>query len=389
MKAPLPVSGHVFRVERKRGLQWYVKCRLPDGRQAQKRLGPAWTQRGRPPIGYFTKRTAEAALDELLADARRGRLGGTTRTGATFADACADFLTYIERDRQRKRSTLDDYRSAVRCHFLPAFGKRPLERITAAEIDRWRAGLVAEGRLSNRSINKLLTVLHGVFERAKATWRLPLNPVAEVQRQPRVKRVSIDVYDTEEVLALTRAAVFEQDAALFLTAAFTGLRMGELLALRWRDVDFGLQAVRVRASYTHRELGAPKNNTGRTVPMIDAVAQTLARLGQRQLFTTPDDLVFVGEAGGHLDDSALRRRYKRAREQAGLRPLRFHDLRHTFGTHAIRTADPRELQEWMGHADFATTQIYLSYKPRAEAARRLAEAFAAVPAQALDVGAPN
>ena len=81
--------------------------------------------------------------------------------------------------------------------------------------------------------------------------------------------------------------------------------------------------------------------------------------------------------------------YKRAREQAGLRPLRFHDLRHTFGTHAIRTADPRELQEWMGHADFATTQIYLSYKPRAEAARRLAEAFAAVPAQALDVVAPN
>ena len=85
-----------------------------------------------------------------------------------------------------------------------------------------------------------------------------------------------------------------------------------------------------------------------------------------------------------LDDSALRRRYKRAREAAGLRPLRFHDLRHTFGTHAIRTVDPRELQEWMGHADFATTQIYLSYKPRAEAAERLARAFETVPT--LDAG---
>jgi hypothetical protein len=94
--------------------------------------------------------------------------------------------------------------------------------------------------------------------------------------------------------------------------------------------------------------------------MIDAVAQALARLNGRELFTGPDDLVFAGIAGNHLDDSALRRRYKRVRDRAGLRPLRFHDLRHTFGTHAIRTADPRELQEWMGHADFATTQIYLS-----------------------------
>ena len=75
-----------------------------------------------------------------------------------------------------------------------------------------------------------------------------------------------------------------------------------------------------------------------------------------------DDLVFPGTAGDFLDDSALRRRSKAARAPAGLRPLRFHDLRHTFGTHAIRTADPRELQEWMGHADLATTEIYLSYK---------------------------
>ena len=85
--------------------------------------------------------------------------------------------------------------------------------------------------------------------------------------------------------------------------------------------------------------------------------------------------MFPGPLGGYLDDSALRRRYKTARDNAGLRPLRFHDLRHTFGTHAIRTADPRELQEWMGHADFSTTEIYLSYKPRADAARRLGEAF--------------
>jgi integrase len=121
--------------------------------------------------------------------------------------------------------------------------------------------------------------------------------------------------------------------------------MGELLALRWRDVDFALRAIQVRASYTHRQLDTPKNRTGRTVPMIDAVATALAQLEQREYFTRPDDLVFASAVGSHLDDSALRRRYKRARHAAGLRPLRFHDLCHTFGTHAIRTVDPRELQD--------------------------------------------
>ena len=374
-----PVSGHVFRMDRRRGPQWYVKYRLPDGRQQQKRLGPAWTGRGRPPAGYLTKRTAEAALREILAAAREGRLPGQHRSGVTFADACEDFLRWVEHDRRRKRSTLNDYRSAVRAHFLPAFGALALEDVTVDVIDRWRAGLVAEARLSPRSINKLLTILHGIFERARRVHRLVGNPVAEVEKQPRKRRVSIDVYSSEEVLALVRAAASEQDGAIYLTAAFTGLRMGELLALRWRDVDFELSAIQVRASYTHRQLDTPKNRTGRTVPLIDVVASALAQLGQREYFTRPDDLVFASAVGKHLDDSALRRRYKRAREAAGLRPLRFHDLRHTFGTHAIRTVDPRELQEWMGHADFATTQIYLSYKPRAEAAERLARAFETVP----------
>jgi integrase len=89
--------------------------------------------------------------------------------------------------------------------------------------------------------------------------------------------------------------------------------------------------------------------------------------------------VFAGRGGGYLDSSALRRRFKRARDAAGLRPLRFHDLRHTFGSVAIRTVDPRELQEWMGHSDFSTTQVYMHYKPRADAARRLSAAFTGPP----------
>src|SRR3712207_2097545 len=94
-------SGHVFRVERKRGLQWYAKYRLPDGRQVQKHLGPAWTERGRPLAGYLTKRTAEAALRELLDHARRGTLPGMVRTGATVNDACDEYLRWLLEDRGR------------------------------------------------------------------------------------------------------------------------------------------------------------------------------------------------------------------------------------------------------------------------------------------------
>jgi integrase len=192
--------------------------------------------------------------------------------------------------------------------------------------------------------------------------------------------VHIDVFSPEEVWALVRSACSDQDAAVYLTAAFTGLRRGELLALRWRDVDFAGSAIRVRASYAGGALTTPKSGKLRSVPMAPDVAQALAMRSRRNLFTAEDDLVFCGESGSYLDGSALRRRYTRALRRAGLRPLRFHDLRHTFGTRMIAKADIRRVQEWMGHADVQTTMRYLHYAPREGDARLVAEAFALQPA---------
>jgi integrase len=366
-----------------RGPVWYAKYRLPDGRQVQKRVGPAWTERGRPPAGFYTKRTAEAWLSDVLDRARRGTLPGMVRTGATFADAAYEWLRYVEHDRVRKASTLADYRSVVNAHLIPAFGDEPLERIDSEAIERWLSRLRRDSDLSRRSLQKMIVLLNGIFRRARKVWKLSYNPVADVERLTVPKRTDLAFFSPEEVHALARSASDKQDAALFLTAALTGLRMGELLALRWRDVDFAAQTLRVTASYTARKLGTPKSGLGRAVPLIDEAAAALARLGQRKHWTRPDDLVFVGQSGGHLDSSALRRRFKKARDAAGLRPLRFHDLRHTFGSVAIRTADPRELQEWLGHSDFSTTQLYMHYKPRADAARRLSAAFATRSGEAL------
>lgn len=382
-------TGHVFRVERKRGPVWYAKYRLSDGRQLQKKLGPAWTERGRPPVGYFTKRRAEDWLRDLLDEARRGMLPGMVRTGATFAEAATEFLRYVEHDRALKPSTLRGYRSILNAYLFPAFGNRRLEEITSADIEAWRRQLSSvqfsidgEGPdqrdsrpLSNSSKNRIVILFHGVFARACKMYGLPINPVASVEHHPVRITGDIDVFSPEEVWALVRAAATEQDGAIFLTAAFTGLRRGELIALHWRDVDFTGSVLRVRASYAGGALTAPKSGKVRSVPLAPEVAQALRKLSRRELFTEEDDLVFPGELGDFLDGSALRRRYTAALKRAGLRQLRFHDLRHTFGTRMIAKADIRRVQEWMGHADIQTTMRYLHYAPREEDARLVAEAF--------------
>jgi integrase len=366
-------SGHVFRVERARGPVWYAKYRLPDGRQVQKKIGPAWSDRGRPPVGYFTKRTAESWLHELLAQARRGTLPGMRSAGATFAEAAAEWLRFIEQDRERKPSTLRDYRSALNAHLLPAFGSRPIEEIGVEEIEAWRKTLTG---LSSRSKNKLLIQLHGIFRRAERMYGLDRNPLKRIEKHPMRASGDIQVFSPEEVWALVRSASTELDGAMFLTAAFTGLRMGELLALRWRDVDFAGATIRVRSNFAGGQLTTPKSGKVRSVPMAPDVASALTRLADRGDWTGDDDLVFASPVGSYMSDAALRTRYKSALRRVGLRQLRFHDLRHTFGTRMIAKADIRRVQEWMGHADIQTTMKYLHYAPHEEDARLVAEAFA-------------
>jgi integrase len=388
MGAPAnPPSGHVFRVERKRGPVWYAKYRLPDGRQVQKKLGPAWMGRGRPAAGYLTKRLAQDWLRETLSDARRGALPGAVRSGATFADAAAEWLRYVSEDRDVKPSTLTDYRSVVSARLLPAFGALPIEELTPSLIERWRAGLGADRNqpITNRTRNKAVTILGGIMERARKVYGLPSNPVRDVEKlRERYDATRFEFYSPEEVWALVRAAASEQDGAIFLTAAFTGLRRGELIALRWRDVDFERSSIRVSGSYASGVLTTPKSGHGRVVPMVPEVAEALARLGQRGELVGEDDLVFLGDFGLYVDGSALRRRFMAACARAGLRPIRFHDLRHTFGTLAVRGAESIvELQNWLGHAEVRTTMRYTHYREQQDAAARLAAAFRSRPRDPL------
>ena len=370
-----PISGHVFRVDRKQGPVWYAKYRLPDGRQVQKKLGPAWTRRGRPASGYFTKTLAQTWLDSTLAEIRRGELPGMVRTGATFADAAAEWLRYVEHERACKPGTVEDYTTMVRI-LNGSFGDARLEDFTPEGIEQWKGLFAAERGLSNRTLQKYLVVLHAIFKRAMKVHGLPRNPLATVERPRLPRRAGIDVFSRDEVMALVDAAASAQDGVLYLTASFTGLRLGELLGLRWEDVDFAAATIRVQRNWSGGREGTPKSGRGRAVPMMEDVAGALLRLRGRDRFTGNEDIIFCDRVGRHLGYRTLSDRYKAVLTEAGLRRLRFHDLRHTFGTHAIRAADPREVMEWMGHADIQTTQKYLAYKPRRDAAKRLAAAFA-------------
>ena len=218
----------------------------------------------------------------------------------TFAEAAAEYLRFAEQDRGCKPSTVRSYRNAIKVHLLPVFGEMKLEDITFQEIERWRAGMSSvrvQRELSNKTKNNLLVLMHAIFRHAVKLYGLPANPVANVDRFRVRSSGDIQVFSPEEVWALVRAAKSEADAAIFLTAAFTGLRRGEVLALRWRDVDFAGSTIRVRASYAAGKLTTPKSGKVRAVPMAPDVASALAKLGDRERYTGDDDFVFAGEAG--------------------------------------------------------------------------------------------
>jgi integrase len=277
-------------------------------------------------------------------------------------------------ERGWKPTTARDYASVLNAHLLPEFKGVQLDKLTSARLRGWQTQALSDG-VPPRTVQKLLAVLHSIFAFARKEYGLPTNPAEDVQRLKLPHAAPLAFYSVEEIWALVRAAASPQDAAMYLTAAFTGLRRGELVALRVRDVDFVKRTIRVEGSYAGGELTTPKSGKPRSVPMVGEVERTLAELLTERGNPGPDDLIFPGKDGGYLDASALRRRYVTAQEKAGLRKLRFHDLRHVFGSTAINRASIIQVQAWLGHADVKTTMRYLHHKSHQDEAQLLDGAF--------------
>ena len=149
----------------------------------------------------------------------------------------------------------------------------------------------------------------------------------------------------------------------------TGMRQGELLALRPMDVDWLAHRVRVRRNFVRGKFGTPKSKrSSPSIPLADHVARELELLFQSSAYQSDEDLVFAHpHTGKPMDRSRLLKRFKAALKRAGVREVRFHDLRHTFGTRMAAAGVPiRMLQEWMGHRDFKATLIYADHAPSRE-----------------------
>ncbi len=315
----------------------------------------------------LTRTEAERALRQLMESEQPKPIGAEV----PVADAGDRLLRHLEA-KGLKPTTLSTYRSTLRTHLRPPpLGELALHEVDPEAVEELIATMRGDGK-APKTIANTFRLLHQIFVFGKRKRWCRENPCADVD-SPVVERSSdIRFLDREELSALLRAVDIEElpfgstDRALFLTAAMTGLRQGELLGLRWRDVDWGASKIRVRRNYVRGHWVVPKSRRGsRAVPLADQVAGELGRHFKRSAYQDDDDLVFAHpEKGTVLDHGALGRRFKRALKAAGVRPVRFHDLRHTFGTRmAAEGVAMRRLQEWMGHADLKTTQIYADYEP--------------------------
>ena len=341
---------------------WYGKWRAGD-RQVKRKIAPI---RQPGSSDGLTRKQAEAKLRRLMEQTQF--VAPVARL--TFEDVGNRYVDHVEHVMQRKPSTVQDYRIMLTRHLAPHFGARAIERITSDHVAAYIAAKTAEG-LATKTISNHLTFAHGVFSFAVKRGLAPSNPVAIVDR-PRATHVDPDIrfLNRRELEALLRAVSHDvlgpTDHALYLTAAMTGLRQGELAALRWRDVDFNARVVRVRRTLTRGRWGTPKSKrSARAVPMAPRVACVLRTYAKRSTYTGDDDLVFGHpQTGKPYDASRMRERFKAALKKAGLRPLRFHDLRHTYGTLMAAAGAPlRLLQGRMGHRDYKTTEVYADFAP--------------------------
>ncbi len=357
---------------------WYGKWRR-NGRQIKRKIGPVRKPGTRTGL---TRAQAETKLRKMIEAA----LPDPVRPDVTVAEACQRLLA-ARRRKGRRETTLASYKSAMDTHILPRIGNQPLAQITTNDIDNLIEEMQDLGKKPKTIINTT-TLLFQVFDLGRRKKWCHENPCEDIERPEIEERSEIRFLTPDQLDRLynavdtTKEPFGRTDRVLFMTAGMTGLRQGELLALRWRDIDFASGRIRVRRNYVRGHWGAPKSKRGvRSVPMVSRLQAELRRHHKISPYQGPDDLVLAhSETGEVLDHSMLVKRFKETVKKAGVGQFeqvrgingnetvrvltRFHDLRHSFGTRMATGAVPmRTLQHWMGHRSISTTEIYADYAP--------------------------
>ncbi|HEX4345259.1 MAG TPA: tyrosine-type recombinase/integrase [Solirubrobacteraceae bacterium] len=360
---------------------WYGKWRV-DGRRVNRLLG---ARRGpRTPDG-MTSKQAEVALRDAMAALTATEIERLAqdklRGGKTISEVLDAYLLV----RDLKESTATDYAMHVRVHLDPFFGDKAVRDIAAADVERLIAHLTGLG-LKVKTVRTYITTLSTLITYAVRKGWARTSPMPAVDLPPLRDHEAIEplrflrVHEVNDLVEAVPDGPYHQvDRALYLTAAMTGLRQGELRGLRWEAVDWTAQRVLVQRNIVRGKETSPKSRKARSVPLAPQVAGELEALRRETAWNRTTDPVFADpQTGAPVARTPMMQRYRKALAGAGLDvAFRMHDLRHTMGTSlAMAGIDVVTIQAYLGHSDLATTRRYMHYAPAADEAARIGAAFA-------------
>lgn len=264
-----------------------------------------------------------------------------------------------------KPSEVRAKQSAIRMHLGPFFGQLRLDAIGSQEIEKFKATQLA-AKLSPKSINNRLIILHRILVVAKEWGRLASVPTMRWLRTPMPDIDFMTFDEARRLLAGAEPAWYP----MILLALRTGLRQGELLALRWEDIDLDAGRLRVCRSVYMGIVGTTKSGKIREIPLSDKAMMMLRSLPSR----LASGLAFPGPGGRLLTGAECRSPLLRACKRAGLRKIGWHTMRHTFASHLVMRGAPlKAVQELLGHANIQMTMRYahLTADVRRDAVRLL------------------
>jgi integrase len=369
-------------------------------------LGRAWTPFDHArdgctcpdgPLYYVVVREGEHAHKEVVGRDRQQAEIALHRLAAAVADGhyrprpSIGFIEWADRwlaSLERKPSTVHSYRSTI-AHAKGAFGGQHVRRIGAEDIAHFN-GMLRERGCSPSTRAKHLRVLGACLQAAVFYRYADSNPVRELPpaQRPRPERKEAAYFENSELPQLFSHLKLEPYRTVCLVALKTGMRQGELIALRWGDVDLQEAVARVRSSYTGGTLGTPKNRERRDVDLISDVVALLERWRDAHGGSV-DDLVFRGENGHHFLSAAvlLRRHLYPAMAAAGIRRIgptqekrTFHSFRHTFAKRALESGTQITwLSRHLGHSSLKVTTDIYGHWERAERKLQAAKMEGAFP----------
>ena len=357
---------------------------------------------GKPIRKYFygkTRKEVQRKLSEIIPEVH----AGTYREPAniTVAEWFTTWLNVYMKPSLRP-TTWESYRYQVEGHIIPALGHLKLPQLQTAHIQRLYNDKLKGGRLdgkpgglSPKSVKYIHTVIHSALEQAKREGMITINP-ADAVKLPQQEQKEIKYLDAAEAAIFLATAKDSKHFAAFFLALNTGMRRGELLGLRWQDIDFKACQLTVNQGLV-RVTGKglifqePKTKlSNRVINLAPAVLQVLKehkaeqneiRLLAGSAYNADLDLVFANELGEPICPRAFTRVFERVVKRAGL-DVTFHGLRHTFATLALEQGvDIKTIQETLGHHSAAfTMDVYSSVtaKMKKEAADRVGNLLASL-----------